>query len=143
MMKANSRSVVKVDSLTFIKPYQTKKPEKGNNTIVVKSLEECASKILCRDNNKYVKSIANSDDETKRRFKRTETHGSKKYVMKEASYKPTKDHTSASVDIGHFTPQQQRKKIQEQLFLHVSDFMIDKIATLQKKQKRKLQIQTT
>ncbi len=60
MMKANSSSLVKVDSVTYIKPdgkqYKT----------VVKSLEEWAAKILCRDNNDYVRNIANSYDKTKK-----------------------------------------------------------------------------
>ncbi len=42
MMKANSTSLVKVDSVTYIKP--DGKPHKT----VVKSLEEWAAKILCR-----------------------------------------------------------------------------------------------
>jgi hypothetical protein len=41
MMKANSTSLVKVDSVTYIKP--DGKPHKT----VVKSLEEWAAKILC------------------------------------------------------------------------------------------------
>ncbi len=48
MMKANSKSLVKVDSVTYIKP--DSKPHKT----VVKSLEEWAAKILCQDNNDYV-----------------------------------------------------------------------------------------
>jgi hypothetical protein len=70
MMKANSKSLVKVDSVTYIKP-----DGKPHNT-VVKSLEEWAAKILCRNNNDYVQNIANSDDETKKCFKRTAKHGS-------------------------------------------------------------------
>ncbi len=60
MMKANSTSLVKVDSVTYIKP--DGKPHKT----VVKSLEEWAAKILCQNNNDYVQNIANSDDETKK-----------------------------------------------------------------------------
>jgi hypothetical protein len=100
MMKANSTSVVKVDSLLYIKPLQTKK---HNN--VVKSLEEWASRILYQDNNDYVEKIMNSDEETKRRFKRTKNLATKKYAMKDTSYKPNKDHSSESVDIGNFTPE--------------------------------------
>ncbi len=60
MMKANGTSLVKVDSVTYIKP--NGKPHKT----FVKSLEEWAAKILCRNNNDYVQNIANSDDETKK-----------------------------------------------------------------------------
>jgi hypothetical protein len=92
---------------------------------------------LCRDNNDYVRNIANSDDEAKKRFKRTEKYGSIKYVMSETSYKPTKEETRDSVNIVRFTPQQQQKKTQEQLFLHVSNFLKDKIETLRKKAHKK------
>jgi hypothetical protein len=93
MMKTNSTSLVKVESVTCIK--SDGKHTKG----VVKSLEEWAAKILCRDNNDYVRKIANSDNETKKRFKRTEKYGSIKYVMLETSYKPTKEETRDSVNI--------------------------------------------
>ena len=59
MMKANSTSVVKVDSVTYIKP------DGKHYKIVVKSLEEWAAKILCWDND-YVQNIAKSDDEAKK-----------------------------------------------------------------------------
>jgi hypothetical protein len=59
MTKANSTSLVKVDSVTYIKP--DGKPHKT----VVKSLEEWAAKILCWDND-YVQNIAKSDDEAKK-----------------------------------------------------------------------------
>ncbi len=51
MMKASSTSLVKVDSVTYIKP--DGKPHKN----VVKSLEEWAAKILCRDKICYVGNI--------------------------------------------------------------------------------------
>jgi hypothetical protein len=138
MMKANSTSLVKADSFTCIKPdSQNIKPDSWNNKIVVKSLEEWAAKILCRDNNDYVRNIANSDEETKKCFQRTEKHGLTKYTMTEISYKPNKDHTSDSVDIGTFTPQQQWNKTEEQLFLRVSNFIKDKIETLEKKAHKK------
>ncbi len=57
MTKANSTSLVKADSVTYIKP--NGKPHKT----VVKSLEEWVAKILCRDND-YIQNIAKSDDET-------------------------------------------------------------------------------
>ena len=103
----------------------------------MKSLEEWAAKILCWDNNDFVQNIANSDDETKKCFKRTEKYGSIKYVMSETSYKPTKEETRDSINIVRFTPQQQQNKTQEQLFLHVSNFMKDKIETLRKKAHKK------
>jgi hypothetical protein len=108
MMKANSTSLVKVESVTCIK--LDGKHTKG----VVKSLEEWAAKILCWDNNDYVRNIANSDNETKKRIKRTEKYGSIKYVMSETPYKPTKEETRDSVNIVGFTPQQQGNKTQEQ-----------------------------
>ncbi len=108
MMKANRTSLVKVESVTCIKP--DGKHTKG----VMKSIEEWAAKILCRDNNDYVQNLANSDDETKKRFKRTEKYGSIKYVMSETSYKPTEEETRDSVNIVRFTPQQQRNKTQAQ-----------------------------
>jgi hypothetical protein len=92
---------------------------------------------LCQDNNDYVQNIAYSDDETKKHFKRTEKYGSIKHVMSETSYKPAEEETGDSVNIVKFTPQQQQNKTQEQLFLHVSNFMKDKIETLQKKAHKK------
>ncbi len=50
--------------------------------------------------------------------------------MMDNSYKPNKDHTSDSVDIETYTAQQQQNKLQEQLFLHVSNYMKDEIETL-------------
>jgi hypothetical protein len=91
MMKANSTSVVKVDSVTYIKP------DSKHYKIVVKSLEKWAAKILCQDNN-YVQNIAKLDDKTKRRFKRTETHGSTQYAMSETSYKPADEETCNTVN---------------------------------------------
>ncbi len=108
MMKANSTSVAKVDSFAYIKPdSQNSKPNSQNNRSVVKSLEEWAAKILCWDNNDYVRQKANSDEETKKRFQRTEKHGSTQYAMTDNSYKPNKDHTSYSVDIETYTARQQ------------------------------------
>jgi hypothetical protein len=56
--------------------------------------------------------------------------------MSETSYKPTKEETRDSVNIVRFTPQQQQNKTQEQLFLHVSNFMKDEIETLRKKARK-------
>ncbi len=69
----------------------------------------------------------------KKRFKRTAKHGSTQYAMSETSYKPANEETNNSVNIVKFTPQQQQNKTPEQLFLHVSNFMKDKIETLAKK----------
>ncbi len=127
MMKANSTTLVEVDSFAYIKP------DGQNNKFVVKSLEEWASKILCRENNDYVRNIAKSGKETKKRFKRTEKHGLTQYSMSDTSYKPNNDHTGDSVDIKRSTATQQRSKSDEQLFLHVSNYMKDEIKALQKK----------
>ncbi len=81
---------------------------------------------MCWDNNDYVRQIANSDEETKKIFQRTEKHGSAQYAMMDNSYKPNEDHTSDSVDIETYTAQQQRNKWEKQLFLHVSNYMKDK-----------------
>ncbi len=58
---------------------------------------------MCRDNNDYVRQIANSDEETKKRFQRTEKHGLTQYAMTDNSYKPNEDHTSDSIDIEMYT----------------------------------------
>jgi hypothetical protein len=110
MMKANSTSLVKVDSVTYIKP------DNKHHKTVVKSLEEWAAKILCRNNNDFVRNIANSDDKTKTHFKRTAKHGSTQYAMSETSYKPADEETSNSVNIVKFTPQQQQTKLQSNCF---------------------------
>jgi hypothetical protein len=58
MKKAKSTSVVKIDSVTYIKP------DGRHYKTVVKSLEEWAAKILCQDNY-YVQNIAKLDNKTK------------------------------------------------------------------------------
>jgi hypothetical protein len=65
----------------------------------------------------------------KKCFKRTEQYGSTKYAMSETSYKPAEEEISNSINIVKFTPQQQKNKTPEKLFLHVSNFMKDKIET--------------
>jgi hypothetical protein len=65
----------------------------------------------------------------KKRFKRTAKHGSTQYAMSETSYKPADEETSNNINIVKFTPQQQQNKTPEQLFLHVSNFIKDKIET--------------
>ncbi len=100
MMKANSTSVVKIDSVTYIKP------DGKNYKTVIKSSEEWAAKILCWDND-YVQDIAKSDDEMKRRFKRTEKYGSTQYAMSETSYKPSDQEACNNVNIVTFTSEQQ------------------------------------
>jgi hypothetical protein len=63
--------------------------------------------------------------------------------MTDNSYKPNEDHTSDSVDIETYTARQQWNKLEEQLFLHVSNYMKDEIKTLGKKARKKIQIQKT
>ena len=57
--------------------------------------------------------------------------------MTDNSYKPNEDHTSDSVDIKTYTARQQQNKLEEQLFLQVSNYMKDKIETLGKKARKK------
>ena len=57
--------------------------------------------------------------------------------MSETSYKPANEETSNNINIVKFTPQQQQTKTPEQLFLHVSNYMKDKIKTLGKKARKK------
>jgi hypothetical protein len=123
MSKANNTTVEKVTSVSWIKP------DNKINKKVIKSLEEWAAKILCRDND-HVKNKANADNKTKKRFDRTKTHRPKQYAMSNRSYKLNNQDTRNSVHIVHFTPQEQRHKSPDQLFLHVGDFMkgeIDKM----------------
>ncbi len=62
MIKANSTAVTKNTSVQWITP------DNKNSKQVIKSLEEWAAKILCRDND-YVENLANADEETKKRSK--------------------------------------------------------------------------
>jgi hypothetical protein len=64
MIKANSTAVTKIISVQWITP------DNKNSKQVIKSLEEWAAKILCRDNN-YVQNLANADEETQKHFQRT------------------------------------------------------------------------
>ncbi len=57
--------------------------------------------------------------------------------MSETSYKPADEETCSTINIVKFTPEQQQHKTPEQLFLHVSNFMKDKIKTLTKKAQKK------
>ncbi len=125
MIKANSTVVTKITSVQWIKP------NIKNNKKVVKSLEEWAAKILCRDND-YVKNKANADDETKKRFDRTKTHGPNQYAMLKRSYKPINQEARNNIIIVNFTPQQYRQKTPDQLFLHLGDFMKGEIETMTK-----------
>jgi hypothetical protein len=102
-----------------------------NNKKVVKSLEEWAAKILCWDND-YVKNKATADNKTKKHFDRTKTHGPNQYAMSNRSYKLNNQDTRNNVNIVHFTPQQQQHKSQDQLFLHLGDFMKGEIDTMTK-----------
>ncbi len=78
MIKANSTAVTNITSVQWINP------DIKNNKKVVKSLEEWAAKILCRDND-YVKHKANTDDKTKKHFDRTKKHGPNQYAMTKRS----------------------------------------------------------
>ncbi len=73
----------------------------------------------------------------KKRFQRTEKHGLTQYAMTYNSYKPNEDHTNDSVDIETYTARQQQNKLEEQLFLHVSNYMKDEIETLGEKARKK------
>ena len=57
--------------------------------------------------------------------------------MSKTSYKPADEETCNTVNIVKFTPEQQRHKTPEQLFLHVNNFMKDEIKTLTKKAQKK------
>jgi hypothetical protein len=116
MSKTNNTTVEKITSGSWIKP------DNKINKKVVKSLEEWAAKILCWDNN-YVKNKPTADNETKKRFDRTKTHGPKQYAVSNRSYKLNNQDTRNSIHIVHFTPQEQQHKSPDQLFLHVGDFM--------------------
>ncbi len=131
MSKANNTAVTKITSVEWIKP------DSKNNKKVVKSLEEWAAKILCRDNY-YVKNKATADNKTKTRFDRTKTHGPNQYGMSNRSYKLNNQYTRNNVNIVHFTPQQQQQhKSPDQLFLHLGDFMKGEIDTMTKTAERK------
>ncbi len=74
MSKANDKAVTKIRFVEWIKL------DSKNNKKVVKSLEEWAAKILCQDN-EYVKNKAKANNEMKKRFNRTTTHGTNQYAM--------------------------------------------------------------
>ncbi len=80
MMKANSTAVAKITSVQWIKP------NSKNTKKVVKSLQEWAAKILCREND-YVQNLANADEEMKKCFQRTKKHLPNQYAMSNTSYK--------------------------------------------------------
>ncbi len=100
MIKANSTAVTKTTIVQWIKP------NIKNDKKVVNSLEVWAATILCRDND-YFKNEANADDETKKHFDRTKTHGPNQYAMSKRSYKPINQDAINNVNIVNFTPQQQ------------------------------------
>jgi hypothetical protein len=100
MIKANSTAVTKITSVQWITPNNKSCKQ------FVKSLEEWAAQILCRDNN-YMQNLANVDEETKKRFQRTKKHSSSQYAMPTASYKPNSQEASNNVNIVRFTPEQQ------------------------------------
>jgi hypothetical protein len=81
-------------------------PNSKNTKKVVKSLEDLAAKILCWDND-YVQNLANTDEETKKHFQRTNKHLPNQYAMSNTSYKPNNQEASNNVNIVQFTPEQQ------------------------------------
>jgi hypothetical protein len=123
--KQTAQLWLKITSVQWIKP------DIKNNKKGIKFLEEWTAKILCWDND-YVKNKANSDDETKKRFKRTKKHGPNQYAMIKRSYKPINQEARSNINIVNFTPQQQWQKAPDQLFLHLSDFMKGEIETMTK-----------
>ena len=74
MIRENNETVTKTTSLDMIKP------DNKHCKKVIKSLEEWAANILCRDND-YVQDLASTDNETKLCFERTKMHGRKQYLM--------------------------------------------------------------
>jgi hypothetical protein len=82
---------------------------------------------------------ANADDETKKRFDRTEKHGPNQYAMSKRSYKPITQEARNSINIVNFTPQQQQQKTPDQLFLHLGDFMKGEVETITKTADKKMQ----
>jgi hypothetical protein len=130
MIKANSTAVTRITSVQWITP------NNKNSKQVVKSLEKWAAKILCQDND-YVQNLANTDEETKKHFQRTKTHSSNQYAMSTTSYKPNNQEASNNVNIVRFTPELQRHKTPDQLYLHLCDFMMEGIGTMAKTAKKK------
>ncbi len=129
--KANNTTVEKITSVSWIKP------DNKINKKVVKSLEEWAAKILCRDMDK-VKNKATADNKMKKRFDRTKTHGPKQYAMSNRSYKLNNQDMRNSIHIVHFTPQEQQHKSPDQLFLLVGDFMKREIEKMTKTTGKKM-----
>jgi hypothetical protein len=98
MSKANNTTVEKNTSVSWIEP------DNKINKKVITSLEEWAAKILCRDND-YVNNKASADNETKKCFDRTKTHGPKQYAMLNRFFKLNNQDMRNSVHIVHCTPQ--------------------------------------
>ncbi len=63
--------------------------------------------------------------------------------MSNRSYKLNNQDMRNSVHIGHFTPQEQQHTSQDQLFLHVGDFMKGKIDKMTKITDKKMQTKKT
>ncbi len=97
---------------------------------------------MCWDKD-YVKNKANADDETKKRFNRTKKHWPNQYAMSKRSNKPINQEARNKVNIVNFTPQQQRQKTPDQLFLHLGDFMNGEIETITKTADKKMQTKKT
>ncbi len=93
---------------------------------------------MCRDND-YVQNLANADEETTKRFQRTKKHLPNQYAMSNTSYKPNNQEASNKINIVQFTPEQQRHKTPNQLYLHLCDFMMEGIETMSKTANKKNQ----
>ncbi len=79
-----------------------------------------------------MQNLANADEDTKKCFQRTKKHSPKQYAMSNTSYKPNNQEASNNVNIVQFTPEQQRHKTPNQLYLHLCDFMMEGIETMTK-----------
>ena len=84
-----------------------------------------------------MQNLANTDEETKKCFQRTKKHSPNQYAMSTTSYKPNNQEASNNVNIVRFTPEQQRHKTPDQLYLHLCDFMMEGIETMTKTANKK------
>jgi hypothetical protein len=89
-----------------------------------------------------VQNLANADEEMKKCFQRTKKHSSNQYAMPTTSYKPNNQEASNKVNIVRFTPEQQRHKTLDQLYLHLCDFMMEGIGTMTKTASKKKDIKS-
>ena len=109
MIRANNETVTKITSLDMIKP------DNKHHKNVIKSLEEWAAKILCRDSD-CIQDLANADNETKLRFERTKAHGRKQYSMMKKNYKPNQQQSGGNAEVvKDFSIERQQHKSPHQL----------------------------